>query len=134
MAQQSWFHEHPWMTYFLAGSLITGIVHIVRPPKEERRLPPLWSPPDGRGGYPSGYEVHAYEPRRGQLDMPSPFVSLEEARAYVEPLIQRGFKVAIRYVPPGYAPGDPRSVSAPIQFAQPADYNPWSSSKSPREA
>jgi hypothetical protein len=28
--QPSWFSEHPWMTFFLAGSAITAIVDIVR--------------------------------------------------------------------------------------------------------
>lgn len=27
----SWIHEHPWMTFFIASSVINGIVTIVRP-------------------------------------------------------------------------------------------------------
>jgi hypothetical protein len=30
-AQTSWFREHPWMTFFLAGSAISAVVALVRP-------------------------------------------------------------------------------------------------------
>ena len=86
------------------------------------------------GGYPSGYELHGYNETLKMTDAPHPFASLAEAKAYGDKLLARGgFKVAIRYVPPGYVPNDPRSEAATtLQFAQPANYNPWREKKSPR--
>jgi len=82
--------------------------------------------------YPSGFEVHGYSEKLTMLDAPHPFQSLDAAKTYAEKLVARGFKVAIRYVPPGYVPGDTRSEAATsIHFAQPSDYNPWRA-KSPR--
>lgn len=139
MAQQkSWFSEHPWMTFFLASSAISGIVQVVRP-RKEARFPPLWAPPDGfpppppfLSTYPSGYEVQGYHPTLKSLEART-FALLEEARAFAVSLVERGFRVAVRYVPPGHVPGDARSPQATLQFAQPADYNPWEP-KAPREA
>ena len=133
------------MTFFIALGAINGIVYVVRgypkPPRPERTP---WAPPTPMSApswevptstYPSGFEAHAYHPTLTSLDSPSPFKTLGEARAFADKMIPRGYQVAIRYVPPGYVPNDPRSeASTAIVFAQPPDYNPWRpKSSSPRE-
>lgn len=83
--------------------------------------------------YPSGYELHAYKTSRGEVTETT-LPSLDEARARAEALIAQGFdKVAVRYVPAGYVPGDSRAQEKPsVHFAHPSDYNPWQP-KSPRD-